>query len=179
MWKVFTKAGKPGWASIIPIYNTWVLFEIAGKPGWWALLNFIPVVGNIIFLVLFIVASLEIAKRFGKGPAFAIFGLVIFSIIGYMVLAFGKSQYQAVAATTPIDNPGMPPADPASPAQEPSAETAPVVPEASAEAPAAPDVSAPEPTPAPEATPPAPVPGADVTPPADGQSTDQTPPKVQ
>ena len=33
MWKVYSKAGKPGWASIIPIYNGWVFFEIAGKPG--------------------------------------------------------------------------------------------------------------------------------------------------
>ena len=34
MWKVFTKAGKPGWAAIVPIYNTIVLLEIVGKPIW-------------------------------------------------------------------------------------------------------------------------------------------------
>src|SRR5665213_2880385 len=57
MWKVFTKAGRPGWAAIIPIYNYWVLFEISGKPGWWALtalLGFIPFVGSLVILVLYI-----------------------------------------------------------------------------------------------------------------------------
>ena len=33
MWKIFTKAGKPGWASIIPIYNVFVMLDIAGKPA--------------------------------------------------------------------------------------------------------------------------------------------------
>lgn len=33
-WKVYEKAGKPGWAAIVPIYNTIVLLEIVGKPIW-------------------------------------------------------------------------------------------------------------------------------------------------
>ena len=37
-WKTFTKAGKPGWAAIIPIYNVVVLLQIAGRPVWWILL---------------------------------------------------------------------------------------------------------------------------------------------
>ena len=30
MWKIFTKAGKPGWAAIIPVYNLVVWYQIAG-----------------------------------------------------------------------------------------------------------------------------------------------------
>ena len=59
-WKTFTKAGRPGWAAIIPVYNYWVLFEISGKPGWWSLfslLGVIPYLGWLIFLVLYIVAA--------------------------------------------------------------------------------------------------------------------------
>jgi len=50
MWKMFEKAGKPGWASLIPIYNFIVLLEIVGKPLWWIVLMFIPIV-NIIFAI--------------------------------------------------------------------------------------------------------------------------------
>src|SRR5215470_14508882 len=66
MWKVFQKAGKPGWAAIIPIYNIIILLQIAGKPLWWIVLYFIPFV-NIVAVVL---VSIELAKRFGKGVAF-------------------------------------------------------------------------------------------------------------
>jgi len=96
MWKIFVKAGRPGWASVIPVYNSWVLFEISGKPGWWALsilLGFIPFVGSLVFLVLYIIAMLELAKRFGKSTAFAVFGLIIFSFVGLLILGFGDAKY--------------------------------------------------------------------------------------
>jgi hypothetical protein len=96
-WKVFEKAGRKGWLAIIPIYDTWVMFEIAGKPGWWALIVFavswIPFVGAVVIFILYIIAMLELAKRFGKSPAFAIFGLVIFSIVGIPILGFGDAKY--------------------------------------------------------------------------------------
>jgi len=100
LWKMFVKAGRPGWAAIIPIYNSWVIFEMAGKPGWWALvglLYIIPIVGfigAIVALVLSVIAMLELAKRFGKSPVFAIFGLVLFSGIGFIILGFGKAEYE-------------------------------------------------------------------------------------
>jgi hypothetical protein len=93
MWKMFSKAGRPGWAAIIPVYNLWVLFEISGKPGWWAILSFIPFI-NIIGLVLYILAMVELSKRFGKGGAFALI-LVFFPFIGYLVLGFGSATYSA------------------------------------------------------------------------------------
>jgi hypothetical protein len=89
MWKIFTKAGKPGWAAIIPIYNTIVLLEVVGKPIWWFLLMFIPFV-NIIILII---VDLELAKKFGQSTGFAI-GLILLPVIFYPILGFGSAQYQ-------------------------------------------------------------------------------------
>jgi hypothetical protein len=87
-WKVFTKAGQPGWASIIPFYNMYVMLTIVGKPGWWLLLFFIPIVN----LVIGIIVSIELAKRFGKGGGFAV-GLILLPIVFLPILAFGSSTY--------------------------------------------------------------------------------------
>ena len=94
MWKVFTKAGKPGWAAIIPIYNAYVLLKIAGRPGWWLILFIIPLVNIVVAFIVFV----DVAKSFGKGAAFGIFLLGFFSIIGYAILGFGNASYQGPAA---------------------------------------------------------------------------------
>ncbi len=89
MWKTFAKAGKPGWAAIIPIYNIIVMLEIINRPIWWILLFFIPFVN----LVVYIIIALDMAKAFGKSTAFGIFGLWLFSFIGYLMLGFGSAKY--------------------------------------------------------------------------------------
>jgi hypothetical protein len=89
MWKIFVKAGEPGWAAIIPIYNFIVLLKIAGKPAWWIVLLLIPVVN---FVILAIVC-ISLAKNFGKGAGFGL-GLLFLSPIFYPMLAFGDSRYQ-------------------------------------------------------------------------------------
>lgn len=108
-WKVFEKAGRPGWAAIIPFYSTWVLFEISGKPGWWVLIALIPYIGSLIVFVMLIIAMLELAKRFGKSTTFAIFGLIVFQVIGFLILGFGDATYnehpgneQSFQAPTPV-----------------------------------------------------------------------------
>lgn len=88
MWKVFVKAGKPGWAAIIPIYNMIVLLEITGKPIWWFILLLIPLVGFIVYIIVLI----ELAKRFGKGVGFAI-GLLFLPFLFFPILGFGDAQY--------------------------------------------------------------------------------------
>ncbi len=88
MWKIFTKAGKPGWAAIVPIYNMIVMLEIACKPIWWFILLLIPLVNIIVIIIVLI----ELAKRFGKGVGFAI-GMLILPFIFYPMLAFGDSKY--------------------------------------------------------------------------------------
>lgn len=92
MWKVFTKAGKPGWACLIPIYNLIVLLDIAGKPAWWVILFFIPIVSFVMTILMYV----GLANRFGKGGGFAV-GLVFLSPIFFMILGFGSAQYQGGA----------------------------------------------------------------------------------
>ncbi|MEU7478999.1 DUF5684 domain-containing protein [Lentzea sp. NPDC042327] len=94
MWATFSKAGKPGWAAIIPIYNIYVWLKVAGRPGWWLILMIIPLVN----LVISIIVSLDIAKSFGKSGVFGFFGLWLFGFIGYPMLGFGSAQYQGPAA---------------------------------------------------------------------------------
>jgi hypothetical protein len=95
-WKVFTKAGRPGWAAIIPLYNVYTLLKVAGRPGWWLILYFIPIVN----LVISIVVAIDVAKAFGKSAAFGFFGLWLFSIIGYLILGFGEATYHGGGAST-------------------------------------------------------------------------------
>ena len=87
-WKIYTKAGKPGWAVIIPIYNVIVLLEIVGKPLWWFLLMLIPIVN----IVILIIVSVELAKKFGQSTGFAV-GLILLPIIFYPILGFGGAKY--------------------------------------------------------------------------------------
>jgi hypothetical protein len=51
-WKVFTKAGQPGWAAIVPFYNTYVLLKVVGRPGWWLVLFFIPIANIVIAIIV-------------------------------------------------------------------------------------------------------------------------------
>jgi len=92
-WRIYTKAGKPGWTSIIPIYNAVVWMEIAKRPGWWVLLLFIPFVN----IVIAIIANIDVAKNFGKDTGFGI-GLSFLSIVFVPILAFGDAQYQGLGS---------------------------------------------------------------------------------
>jgi hypothetical protein len=92
MWKIFTKAGQPGWACLIPIYNIYVLCQIVGRPGWWVILMFIPFVNFIIGIIL----CIDLAKSFGHGVGFGL-GLVFLGFIFYPILGFGSAQYQGAS----------------------------------------------------------------------------------
>jgi hypothetical protein len=94
-WKVFTKAGQPGWAAIIPFYNFYILLKIVGRPGWWLLLLLIPLV-NIVIAVL---VAIDVAKAFGKGTGFGL-GLAFLGFIFYPILGFGSATYSAPPART-------------------------------------------------------------------------------
>jgi hypothetical protein len=90
LWKIYAKAGKPGWAAIVPIYNIIVLLEIVKKPTWWIILYLIPIVNIIVLFIIYI----ELAKAFGQGAGFGI-GLIFLSYIFLPLLAFSKN-YQYV-----------------------------------------------------------------------------------
>jgi hypothetical protein len=88
MWRIFVKAGKPGWAAIIPIYNLLVELEIVGRPWYWLFLMFIPVVD----VVLGIIILFRMAKVYGHSVGFG-FGLLFLSYIFMPILAFDQSTY--------------------------------------------------------------------------------------
>lgn len=94
LWKAFDKAGKPGWAAIIPIYNIIVMLEIAGKPVWWVILFFIPCVN----IIMAFIVSIAIAEAYGKSAGFGI-GLALFGFIFWPILGFGDAKY--VGAPSP------------------------------------------------------------------------------
>ena len=87
-WKVFVKAGQPGWACIIPIYNIYIMTKIAGKPGIWTLWCLIPIV-NIVFVIWL---YNMISKSFGHDEGFTV-GLLLLGIIFWPILGFGNSKY--------------------------------------------------------------------------------------
>lgn len=101
MWKIFTKAGKPGWAAIVPVYNFVVLYQIVGMNPLWLLvlvgmiIPFVNFIAAIAFFVLTILVDIKLAKAFGKSGAFAV-GLIFLPFIFQCILAFDKSEYQGI-----------------------------------------------------------------------------------
>jgi len=89
MWQVFRKAGRPGWAAIVPIYNAYTLVKVAGRSGWWLLLLIIPLVN----IVASLIVAIDVAKAFGRGAAFGVIGLWLFGFVGYPILGFGEARY--------------------------------------------------------------------------------------
>ncbi len=87
-WKLFTKAGKPGWAAIVPFYNSYCLFDIAWGSGWLFLLTFVPCVNFVVMIILYF----KIAKAYGQGTGFG-FGLLLLPYVFFPILGFGKSEY--------------------------------------------------------------------------------------
>lgn len=87
-WKIFQKAGQPGWACLVPFYNIYTFLKIVGKPTWWMIMFFIPIL-NIIFAIW---ATNMLSKSFGKETGFTV-GLVMLGFVFYPMLAFGSSVY--------------------------------------------------------------------------------------
>jgi hypothetical protein len=98
-WIVFKKAGQPGWAILIPIYNFLVILRVASKPWWWVfsiLLAIIPIVGAILLLVVMIFIYHGISKNFGQGAGFTV-GLVLLGVVFVPILAFGDYTWKEAA----------------------------------------------------------------------------------
>lgn len=88
-WKIFTKAGKPGWAAIVPIYNLIVILEIIKKPTWWVVLVLLVPIVNIVILIIILV---ELSKAFGKPGIYAL-GIILLGIVFIPILGFGDAKY--------------------------------------------------------------------------------------
>ena len=104
MWKVFTKAGKPGWAAIVPIYNVIVMLEIVGRPIWWIVLMFIPFVNFVVWIII----AVDLAKSFGRSAGYGI-GLAFLPFIFYLMLGYGPATYQGPAGAVGSAPPPPPP----------------------------------------------------------------------
>ncbi len=107
LWKMYAKAGRPGWSAIVPVYNWWVWIDIIERPKWWfwamiaaALLSWIPLLGVAISIgaaVLYLLACLDMAKRFRQGTATGI-GLWILPFVFAPMLGFGSARFQGGAS---------------------------------------------------------------------------------
>lgn len=93
LWKLFTKAGKPGWAAIVPIYNVAVMLEISGRPVWWLVLFLVPIFGTWIGIVM----MLDFVRSYGKSMGFGVVS-VFFPYVTLPIMAFDKSKYVGPAA---------------------------------------------------------------------------------
>ena len=92
MWTVYEKAGEPGWAAIVPIYNFVVLLRMAGKPLWWVFLLLVPIVNVIVTIVVFV----RVARNFGRSAGFGV-GLALLGFIFFPILAFSDDTYRPAA----------------------------------------------------------------------------------
>jgi hypothetical protein len=92
IWKAFEKAGEPGWAAIVPIYNVYVMVKISGNDWWWLLLFLIPFVNFLALLKI----SIDVAEQFGQGLGFGL-GLGVLSFVFWPLLGFGDYQYQGTS----------------------------------------------------------------------------------
>lgn len=93
-WRIYEKAGQPGWASIVPFYNTYVLIvRILEMPSFWFWLLFVPFLNIAIALILIFMIPFKLAEKFGKGAGFGV-GLLLLGIIFLPILAFGSAEYQ-------------------------------------------------------------------------------------
>lgn len=112
MWRLFEKAGQPGWQAIIPVYSSYMLYKISWKPSMFFITLILGIVAsillqlndymalvviggiiNIAVMVLGIIFNHKISKSFGHGAGFTV-GLIFLSLIFLYILAFGSSEYQ-------------------------------------------------------------------------------------
>src|SRR5690606_3071701 len=105
-WKLFAKAGQPGWAALVPIYNAIVFLKIIGRPAWWLVLFLVPVVS----MVVAIIANIDLAKSFGKSTGFAV-GLILLGPVFLAILPLRGAGYKGPAASEGAAAPAMACAD--------------------------------------------------------------------
>lgn len=115
VWKLYVKAGQPGWAALVPIYNIYVLLKMIGRPGWWLLLYIVPIAN----LIVPIIVAIDLGKSFGRSALFGVLGLWLAPMIGYVMLGFGKSAYKG-----PANQPPVPPMQPEPMQAQPAIPTA-------------------------------------------------------
>ncbi len=89
-WIIFKKAGKHGWAAIIPIYSQVTYLKVSNLSPWWILILIIPIIGWLIYVIIKIISRFTLADSFGRGIIFG-FGLLILGFIFESVIAFNRN----------------------------------------------------------------------------------------
>jgi hypothetical protein len=97
VWKLFEKAGQPGWAAIVPFFNVYTALKIVGRPGWWLALMIVPVAN----IVVLIIVAVDLAKAFSRGGGFAVL-LVLLPFVGFPLLAFSADAYYRGPVADPM-----------------------------------------------------------------------------
>jgi hypothetical protein len=105
---IFGKAGLQKWQAWVPFFNTWRLLQLGGQKGWWVLINLIPVVGSLLFLIFLIIAGVNIQTAFGKPGVFYLLALLL-TPVWYGILAWDSSIWK------PTHTPIVPPTGYAAP----------------------------------------------------------------
>lgn len=102
-WKLYEKAGRKAWESIIPIYNAVILMKIINRPAWWTILLLIPVVNLIMLPVIWV----ETARSFSKTTAI---DTVLAAFTGGLYIAYlnygGAGTYRPNRSTKPTNEVG-------------------------------------------------------------------------
>ncbi len=90
IWRIYKKAGQPGWASIIPVYNMIVMLRVV-KLDWWHIFIwlFVPFAS----IAYAIIVPIKLAKLFGKSSGFGVLAIFL-PVIAYPILAFGQASYE-------------------------------------------------------------------------------------
>ena len=102
-WKLFKKAGKKGWESIIPVYSTYILCQISGVNPWWLVIVFasgfisglipaLSILSTIVNVYFGVLVAVSVSRSFGKSDGFAV-GIYFLGFIFYLILGFGNSKY--------------------------------------------------------------------------------------
>jgi hypothetical protein len=97
LWGIFVKAGQPGWAGFVPVFNMIVVLRCVGRPWWWILLFFIPLVDIVVLIMVYY----DLSRSFGHGVGFTV-GLIFLEVIFLLILAFGGSVYRGPAARVSV-----------------------------------------------------------------------------
>ena len=87
-WFIFNKFGEPGWAAVIPFYNTYILYKYTWGNGWYFLLLLIPIVN----IVIYIMTMIKLSKAFGHGGGYAV-GLIFLPPVFLLILALNNDRY--------------------------------------------------------------------------------------
>jgi signal peptidase I len=81
LYKIFEKAGLPGWKALIPVYNFWVVGTIINRPKWWGLIMIVPGVN----LIMYGVYGFHLARAFKKRTTN---DLLLASLMPYLYFAY-------------------------------------------------------------------------------------------